>query len=343
MDAAGAWQVRRVVLSVLFLLVVALPLYPELYGLDEVTPFTQLVAFRPQALVLVLLVGMGMLFRWSWRIAAVLTILLAVTGGALTAPRYLSDPEPPPPGTRELTIMVANVLGGGADAGEVAKIIRLRQPDLVSLPEAQADVRQEIESHLQGLHYRGYTQQANSAVESATSVLVSDSLGEVEFRSETLDPSRVSAQQPGTTDTAQTTTQFGHVIVTGGSLGKLRLIAYHGYPPLPSEVTTWKQDLLVVKRWCAAGQPTILAGDFNATIDHADFRSTLGADCKSVAPSVGAGLQGTWPADRPALFRTQLDHVLVTDGITPGKFQTYEIEGSDHRAAVASVAVPRSE
>lgn len=112
MDTAGAWQVRRVVLSVLFLLVVALPLYPELYGLDEVTPFTQLVAFRPQVLVLVLLVGLGMLLRWNWRIAAVLTILLAVTGGVLTAPRYLSDPQPPPPGTRELTIMVANVLGG---------------------------------------------------------------------------------------------------------------------------------------------------------------------------------------------------------------------------------------
>ncbi len=223
-----------------------------------------------------------------------------MTGGVLTAPRDLSDPKPPPAGTRELTIMVANVLGGGADAGEVAKLIREKRPDLVSLPEAQADVRKDIEAHLQGVSYNGYTQQANTAVESATSVLVSTSLGKVKFDAERLDNSRVSAEQPGTTKPGagepgaptsgpleQTTTRFGHIIVTGGNLGKLRLIAYHGYPPLPSAVTTWKQDLEVVKGWCAQDQPTIVAGDFNATTDHADFRSALGSNCRSVAPRSG--------------------------------------------------------
>ncbi|WP_344216805.1 endonuclease/exonuclease/phosphatase family protein [Kribbella sancticallisti] len=349
-----AWNVRRVVLSVLFLLIVALPLYPELYGLDEVTPFTQLVAFRPQLLVLAGVLGVVMLLRWNWRIAACLVILLALTGGALTVPRDLSDPEPPPAGTRELTVLVANVIGGGADAGEVAKLIRETRPDLVSLPEAQVDVRQDIQAHLQGVSYYGYTQQANAAVESATSVLVSATLGNVKFDAEKLDTGKVSSEQPGTAKPGagepgaetigpvqQTTTQFGHIVVTGGNLGKLRLIAYHGYPPLPSAVTTWKQDLLVLKDWCAGDEPTIVAGDFNATTDHADFRSALGSHCKSVAPSVGAGLQGTWPADRPAVFRTQIDHVVVTEKIHPGKFRTYEIEGSDHRAVLATVAVPK--
>ncbi|WP_040455390.1 endonuclease/exonuclease/phosphatase family protein [Kribbella catacumbae] len=355
MDTDAAWNVRRVVLSVLFLLIVALPLYPELYGLDEVTPFTQLVSFRPQLLVLVLILGVAMLLRWNWRIAAGLVILLALTGGALIAPRDLSDPDLPPPGTRVLTVMVANVLGGGADAGEVAKLIHTNQPDIVSLPEAQVDVRQEIEAHLQGMSYYGYTQQANAAVESATSVLVSAALGNVQFDSDKLDTGKVSSQQPGTPKPGagdpgaetigpvqQTTTQFGHIIITGGNLGKLRLIAYHGYPPLPSAVTTWKQDLHVVKGWCSSGLETILAGDFNATTDHADFRAALGRNCKSVAPSSGAGLQGTWPADRPALFRTQIDHVVVSAGLAPGKFKTYEIEGTDHRAVIATVAVPKS-
>ena len=354
MDTETAWNVRRVVLSVLFLLVVALPLYPELYGLDEVTPFTQLVAFRPQLLVLVALMGVAMLLRWNWRIAAVLVILLALTGGVLTAPRQLSDPKPPPPGTRELTIMVANVLGGGADAGAVAKLIREKRPDMVSLPEAQVDVRKDIEAHLQGVSYYGYTQQANAAVESATSVLVSTSLGNVKFDAERLDNSKVSSEQPSSTKPGaaepgaqtsgpmqQTSTQFGHVIVTGGNLGELRLIAYHGYPPLPSAVTTWKQDLEVVKGWCAQDRPTIVAGDFNATPDHADFRSAMGARCKSVGPSVGSGLEGTWPSDRPAVFRTQIDHVVVTDGIHLGKFKTYPLDGSDHRAALATIAVPK--
>ena len=352
MQTETAWKLRRVVLSVLFLLVVALPLYPELYGLEAVSPFAQLVAFRPQALVAVLVLGLALLIRRGSRLAAVLVSLLALAGMGLIAPRVFSDPTPPPPGSRALTIMVANVLGGGADAGEVAKLIREQRPDLVSLPEAQVDVRQEIQDHLQGLTYHGYTQQANAAVESATSVLVSSSLGDVHFDSEKLDTGKVNsslpkpgAGEPGAETIGpvqQTSTQFGHIIVTGGSLGKLRLIVYHGYPPLPSEVTTWKRDLDVVKRWCGEDQLTILAGDFNATSDHYDFRQALGDRCRSVAPSVGEGLAGTWPSDRMALARTQIDHVVISNGIKPGKFMTYKISGTDHRAVIANVAVPKS-
>ncbi len=71
MDNETAWNVRRVVLSVLLLLIVAVPLYPELFGLDEMTPFTQLVVVPAAA------AGrwsccwrLVMLLRWNWRIAA---------------------------------------------------------------------------------------------------------------------------------------------------------------------------------------------------------------------------------------------------------------------------------
>ena len=321
MDNERAWFVRRVVLSVLFLMVVAVPLYPELFGLDEVTPFAQLVAFRPQALAVVLVLALLMLVRRGWRIAAVLIGLLALTGGALTAPRQFSNARPMPAGTRVLTIMVANVLGGGADAGDVAQVIRDRKPDLVSLPEAQVDVREEIRARLQGLQYNGYTVQPSRAVESATSVLVSSSLGAVTF-----------GTVPGTS--------FGNVTVTGGSLGAIRLIAYHGFPPLPDSVTTWKQDLQAVRTWCTQDAPTVVAGDFNATLDHADFRHALGGYCRSVAAAVGDGLEGTWPADQPRIVRTQIDHVVANRQLQPAGFSTYAIEGTDHRAVVATVGVP---
>jgi len=321
MDNERAWFIRRVVLSVLFVAVVAVPLYPELFGLDEVTPFAQLVAFRPQGLAVVLLLALLMLIRRGWRIAAALVAVLALTGGALTAPRKFSDARPAPAGSRVLTIMVANVLGGGADAGDVAQVIRERHPDLVSLPEAQVDVREEIRAHLQGLDYQGYTTQPAKAVESATSVLVSSSLGAVAFD-------------------AEDGTAFGHIVVTGGTLGDIRLIAYHGFPPLPDAVTTWKQDLQVLRQWCSEDPPTIVAGDFNATLDHAEFRHALGGNCRSVAPTVGDGLVGTWPADQPAVVRTQIDHVVVTRQFQPGGFTTYAIAGTDHRAVVATVAVP---
>ncbi|MFI5696972.1 endonuclease/exonuclease/phosphatase family protein [Kribbella sp. NPDC051586] len=320
MDNEKAWFVRRVVLSVLFVLIVAVPLYPELFGLDEVTPFAQLAAFRPQGLVVAFVLALLMLVRRGWRIAAVLVASLALVGGALVAPRQFSGARPAPPGARVLTIMVANVLGGGARAADVAQLIRDRKPDLVSLPEAQVDVREEIRAQLQDQQYKGYTTQPSTAVESATSVLVASSLGNVSFASE-----------PGTT--------FGNIIVTGGNLGPVRLIAYHGFPPLTDSVTTWKNDLQHVRHWCTENAPTIVAGDFNATVDHADFRNALGGYCRSVGPTVGRGLQGTWPADQPALLRTQIDHVVVTRQFEPGRFTTYPIEGTDHRAVVATAAL----
>ncbi|WP_350274097.1 endonuclease/exonuclease/phosphatase family protein [Kribbella sp. HUAS MG21] len=320
MNNEKAWFVRRVVLSVLFLLVVAVPLYPELFGLDELTPLTQLAAFRPQLLVVVLLLAVLMFVRRGWRIAAALISLLALVGGALTVPRQLSVARPAPDGARELTVMVANVLGGGARAADVAQLIRERKPDLVSLPEAQADVREEIRAQLQDHQYKGFTTQPTRAVPSATSVLVSAALGDVAF-----------AIEPGTT--------FGTVVVTGGNLGQVRLIAYHGYPPLPDAVPTWKKDLQKVRQWCTQDAPTVVAGDFNATVDHADFRQALGGYCRSVGPTVGRGLQGTWPADQPAVLRTQIDHVVVSRRLQPRRFTTYPVQGTDHRAVVATVAV----
>ncbi|MFI5731700.1 endonuclease/exonuclease/phosphatase family protein [Kribbella sp. NPDC051587] len=323
MDNEKAWLVRRVVLSVLFVVIVAVPLYPELYGLDEVTPFAQLVAFRPQGLVLVFVVALLMLIRKGWRIAAGLVAALTLVGAGLTLPRVTSDPRTPAADTRVLTIMVANVLGGGANAGAVAALIRERKPDLVSLPEAQVDVREEIRAQLEDLKYVGYTEQPTKAVESATSALVAPTLGAVQVKQDL-------------------PTSFGNLMITGGNLGELRLVAYHGYPPLPDDVPPWKHDLTQLRRWCAQDPPTIVAGDFNATLDHSDFRWALASNCHSVGPSVGGGLKGTWPSDQPAIARTQIDHVLATRTIEPLRFATYEIEGTDHLAVVATVAVPKA-
>lgn len=345
MDSEAAWRIRRVVLSVLFVLLVSVPLYPELYGLDQLTPFTQLAAFRPQGLVLVLVLGVVMLVRRNWRIAGGLVGVLALTGIALTVPRELTRPDPPPAGSRALTVLAVNVLGGGADASEVAKLIRAHRPDLVSLPEAQVEVREEIEAHLADLGYRGYTQQANAAVESATSVLVAASLGEVRLDAETLDAGRVNAGATTRSTVGpvrQTTTQFGHIIVSGGELGRVRLVAYHGFPPLPDDVPLWNRDLEILAKWCAQDGPLVVAGDFNATTDHKAFRDALGKRCRSVASASGRGLSGTWPSDRPAPLRTQIDHVVVSRDIHPGRFRVLRVPGSDHLAVVAKIALPAS-
>ncbi len=315
---------RRAILQAVVVLLIVVPVFPELFGLSGITPFAQLVAFRPQGLVLVLVAGLLVGLRRSWRLLGVLVVAVAVVGALLTAPRVLSDPAKVPGGSTELTVMAANVLGGGADPDRVAALIREHRPSFVSLPEATVETRQQIENRITDLGYRGFTDQTTDSAVSATSALVAPELGAVRL-------SR-AAELP------ELVTRFGGVVVTGGRLGELKIVAFHSYPPVPAAVGTWHADLDVLGRRCADGEPMVVAGDFNATLDHAAFREALG-ECRSVAAKVGKGLDGTWPAHRPAVLRTQIDHVVVTPGITPRGFATYDLDGSDHRAVVATIAV----
>ena len=57
--------------------------------------------------------------------------------------------------------------------------------------------------------------------------------------------------------------------------------------------------------------PRVLAGDFNATLDHAVFRDVLRLGYADAALQVGQALTPTWgPPGRRAVLT--LDHVLVT-------------------------------
>lgn len=312
--------------AVLVVLAVAVPMYPELLGLDDVSPFTQIVAFRPQGLVLVALAGAVLAIARSGRVLGLLMVLVALVAGLLTAPRVFSEAGPKPADHREYVVMAANLLGGGAELRQVAALIRAHRPVFVSLPEATVEVRRRLEADLRGLGYRGYTDHPRSYPVAATSVLVAASLGDVRFQ-----PSGAGGGP---------NTEFGNVTVTGGKLGATRLVAFHPHPPLPGKVGIWRHDLAGLSTWCArTNGNAVIAGDFNATMDHAEFRSALGR-CQSVAPAVGKGLDGTWPADQPSWLRTQIDHVVVTPGITPRAFSTHHIDGTDHRAILATVALP---
>lgn len=305
-------QVRtRVVTAVLTAIVVAVPLFPEWFGLGSVTPFVQLVAFRPQGIVV--LAVLGALVTIRKRVPGIVILALALTAAVLTAPRVLSRPDS---AQKTITVMASNVLGGGADPDSVARIIRERRPAFVSLPEARTDVRDAILQRVSDLGYRGYTEQPESSPVGATSVLVAPELGDV----------TVQRHQPDT--------RFGTVIVKAGDL---TLVGYHSYPPLPGRTGTWRHDLEALRTWCEGR--TIVAGDFNATPDHVALRNAI-EGCTDVGPATGNGLDGTWPAHRPGVLRAQIDHVVVTEDLAAVGFSTYDIEGSDHRAVVATVGLP---
>jgi endonuclease/exonuclease/phosphatase (EEP) superfamily protein YafD len=126
--------------------------------------------------------------------------------------------------------------------------------------------------------------------------------------------------------------------LTGGELGSLRFAAFHAYPPLPLSTGRWRGDLEGLQGLCRVGDGAIIAGDFNATLDHSALRAATDG-CTDAAATTGQGLQGTWPASAPGLLRAPIDHVFTTDGLQADSVAFTEIGGTDHLAVVAQVAV----
>ena len=300
----------------------AVLLLADLPGLDRGTPFAQLVAFRPVVLavtgaVLAVPIVVTLLRRRArWGVAALVAVLLL--GAGTVATRVL--PDGAGAGT-PLTVLTANVYDGEASVHALAALVADERPDLVSLPEAGADYRARLAPLVEPLGYRvfGSTGEGVPDVD-GVSALARTGLGDLS----------VSVDE---------TTPFPSVVVTGGALGGVRFVAFHSFAPVPARIAQWRIDLAHLSRWCAGGGPAIVAGDFNATLDHSPFRAGT-AGCADAAEQAGTGLVGTWPARLPRWLGAQIDHVVVTDGITTRSAEIRDLPGSDHRAVLARLVVP---
>jgi endonuclease/exonuclease/phosphatase (EEP) superfamily protein YafD len=301
---------------------------PDLLGLDTRTPFAQLTAFRQWELaaVLAVLAVLLLLVRFVRRgrpflvPLAVGTLVVLLVGGAMVLPRVVADPEPTT-GT-PLTVLSFNVYEGHADVAALAAAIADRRPDLVSLPEAGPRFAAKLQPLVEPLGYRIQSSRTHGHDVDSVTVLVSNRLGDVAFR---------------VGDEAQ---DFPYLEVSGGGLGALRFVAFHAASPVPQHVDSWRQDLGLLPQWCAAGTPAIVAGDFNATLDHSALRAGM-AGCSDAADQRGEGLRPTWsPTLRTRWVGPQIDHVIATPGIAAETFDVLALPGSDHLPIISTLRLP---
>jgi endonuclease/exonuclease/phosphatase (EEP) superfamily protein YafD len=125
----------------------------------------------------------------------------------------------------------------------------------------------------------------------------------------------------------------------------VQLACIHAAPPKPpwspAATARWRSQLAALP---APGDgPCILAGDFNATLDHAQFRRLLRRGYVDAASQVGHGLSLTWgprPGRRPALLA--IDHVLTDRRCAVLTTSAHCLTGSDHRALYAELRLPRA-
>jgi endonuclease/exonuclease/phosphatase (EEP) superfamily protein YafD len=123
----------------------------------------------------------------------------------------------------------------------------------------------------------------------------------------------------------------------------VELACIHAAPPKPpwspGATARWRSQLSALP--APGAGPWILAGDFNATLDHAQFRRLLRRGWADAASQAGHGLSPTWgpqPGRRPALLA--IDHILTDRRCAVLTTSAHQLTGTDHRALYAELQLP---
>ena len=195
-----------------------------------------------------------------------------------------------------ITVMTANTLHGTADPGALVASVRAHEVDVLAAQELTLDsIRRLTEAGLdQALPYH------------------------------------VIAYQDGGTDVGiwsrhpliepQQLTGFAFAPVQASIVvgpGQLTVVAFHCKAPVSNDgVELWQSDLdRLAKVMTHPATRTIVAGDFNATRDHRQFRDLLDTGYTDAGSDAGAGMLPTYPADRRWGPIIGIDHVLVSAGL----------------------------
>jgi endonuclease/exonuclease/phosphatase family metal-dependent hydrolase len=121
----------------------------------------------------------------------------------------------------------------------------------------------------------------------------------------------------------------------------VEVTAVHIWPPSisPAWVRQWAADLAALPA-PEPGVLRVLAGDFNASLDHGALRRVLRLGYTDAAQAVGRALTWTWAPMRFRFPRLAIDHVLIDPRIAVASVDVLPLRGSDHRAVVAELVLP---
>lgn len=315
----GGPRPGRVLVGVAVVAAVALALVPDRLGLDGDLPFVGFVLTRAPVTILVMVLALlALAVRARWWPTVLPVLGLAALSVATLVPRAVPDGPGADPGP-DLVVMTLNVDRGSADTGALSRLLHLRRPDVVVLPEAGEPFRARLAPLIADLGYRSWSSTPASEPDAAgATVLAGPSLGPV--RADVVHDVR-----------------FPWLQLSGGALGPTRLVGVHLASPVPPLAADWRRELDGLRRWCAAGSgPSAVVGDLNATADLRGYRAGA-AGCTDAGDAAGKGLLATWPTALPRWLGAQLDHVLVGNGVGVDGFDVVEAPGTDHRGVLATV------
>ncbi|ASO17990.1 endonuclease/exonuclease/phosphatase (EEP) superfamily protein YafD [Actinoalloteichus hoggarensis] len=255
--------------------------------------------------------------RWAVAlIAGLLTVLMA----AVVLPRATPDARAFVQG-ESVRVLSLNMRYGTADADVLVDLVRERRIDVLSLQELTP-----------------------TAVDALTEAGVDEELPHHVLDARTGAPgaglySRHPAELVGN---APATNRQPIVRVSLPKGAELEIVVVHPLWPIGAGTTdTWQRELAGLPAARASGPIRVLAGDFNATLDHGPLRGLLAHGYQDAADQTGDGLRPTWPApDTVFAPPLTIDHILVDRRCSVEDFDVFDVPGTDHRAVSAEFVVP---
>jgi endonuclease/exonuclease/phosphatase (EEP) superfamily protein YafD len=311
----------------------------RLLGGGPPAPLPQLAALAPVATpVAVVAFGSALVTRPRW-VAVVSGVIFAVLASWLVAPPAIgwwhgrSGPAPARVasgagrGRGYVRVLTANAELGQADAAALAAQVRRRQVDILAVQELTPGLVTRLDAAGLGRELP-FQVLRPAAGFSGTGIWSRWALTPLD-------------------DVRGTQSATPRAVVRPLAAPPFTVIAVHPIAPtIASSDRLWRQDLRLVRAAILGAMggpgtaPVVVAGDFNATRDHALFRDLLATGLEDALDSAPkAPWPGfTFPVGRrfPPIMR--LDHILHTGhGLECVSAATVTVPGTDHRAVVATL------
>ena len=326
--------------AVLCAVAAAVLTWPPFFHLERTYPIAQIVSFRSLmvvgfgvVLVLALLLAIARPLRGFAAALAIIALVAGVANAGILVSRGMGSDTLPAKGADSIRVMTWNTAGAATSPDDIARTAVAMDADIVTLPETTIATGEQVALAMRALGHRMWAYHTQYGAHgwdaSSTTLLISPRLG------------TYSVIEPSADGTSNTSTVPSAVAMPTSGSGPV-IVAAHAVAPRQEYMQRWRHDLQWIADQCAA-KDVILAGDFNATVDH---MSGFGVDggtmgrCHDAVGATGNGAVGTWPTSLPAWAGAPIDHVMATsDWKATGSviLRSLDGKGSDHRPLVVQL------
>ncbi|WP_211370479.1 endonuclease/exonuclease/phosphatase family protein [Nonomuraea turkmeniaca] len=291
----------------------------RLSGFEPDWPWVPVVAFTPYATVATVVAGLlACALRQRAPGTVALVAVLALVPAVL--PRALTDGNPDAKGPG-LRVLAANLLVGQADTEELMRLVDRLRPDVLALQEFTPAAMERLDE-------AGVRKVLPHAV-------THPRLG--------VGGSAVYARYPLEAGKLIMKGAFGQATAWLKHPGGARIEVVSVHPCAPKRYgrqPCWQAGLEALPRGGDALR--VLAGDFNATLDHLPMRDLLAAGYRDAADVMGKGFVATWPQNGSLVQSpgVTIDHVLADSRMAVRAFEVLSLRRTDHRPVFAELRLP---